>query len=204
MKDTYKLVSRWLLVFSIPVSIMLFVFPENILSLFGYEYLVSKNVLVVLTASTLIQAFFGAASPTLGMSGFAKLVLVNTAIAFILNFVLNYYLIPLYGIKGAAYATLITMTLIGLLRSVQVRFYLKMNFLSLKMMKPLVSGLVTYLILRQTKNYFEDFHFFIELLIGCFSCLIIYSLIIWAMKIEEEDKSFISGFGIIRKGLKNK
>ena len=204
MKDTYKLVSRWLLVFSIPVSIMLFVFPENILSLFGNEYLVSKNVLVVLTASTLIQAFFGAASPTLGMSGFAKLVLVNTAIAFILNFVLNYYLIPLYGIKGAAYATLITMTLIGLLRSVQVRFYLKMNFLSLKMMKPLVSGLVTYLILRQTKNYFEDFHFFIELLIGCFSCLIIYSLIIWAMKIEEEDKSFISGFGIIRKGLKNK
>ena len=117
---------------------------------------------------------------------------------------LNYYLIPLHGIKGAAYATLTTMTLIGLLRSVQVRFYLKMNFLSLKMMKPLVSGLVTYLILIQTKNYFVDFHFFIELLIGCFSCLIIYSLIIWAMKIEEEDKSFIRGFGIIRKGLKNK
>ena len=108
------------MVFSLPVSIMLFVFPENILSLFGDEYLVSKNVLVILTASTLIQAFFGAASPTLGMSGFSKLVLVNTAIAFILNFVLNYYLIPLYGITGAAYATLITMTLIGLLRSVQV------------------------------------------------------------------------------------
>ena len=31
MSEIYKLVSRWLLVFSVPISIMLFVFPENIL-----------------------------------------------------------------------------------------------------------------------------------------------------------------------------
>ena len=202
MSETYKLVSRWLLVFSIPVSIMLFIFPENILSLFGDEYLASKNVLLVLTVSTLIQAFFGAASPTLGMSGLAKLVLMNTVVAFTLNFGLNYYLIPLHGILGAAYATLITMTLIGLLRSIQVRLYLKMNFLSLKMIKPLISGLMTYLSLMQAKIYFENFHFFIGLIIGCLSCLIIYSFLIWIMKIEEEDKSFISGFGVIKEGLK--
>ena len=202
MSDTYKLVSRWLLVFSVPVSIMLFIFPENILSLFGEEYLASKNALLILTISTLIQAFFGAASPTLGMSGFAKLVLGNTVIAFTLNFILNYYLIPLYGIKGAAFATLITMTSIGLLRSIQVRIYLKMNFLSLKMIKPLLSGIATYIVLMLVKDYFENLHFFIELIIGCFSCLLIYSLMIWLMKIEEDDKSFISGFRIIKKGLK--
>ena len=108
----------------------------------------------------------------------------------------------MHGILGAAYATLITMTLIGLLRSIQVRLYLKMNFLSLKMIKPLISGLVTYLSLMQAKIYFENFHFLIELIIGCLSCLIIYSFLIWIMKIEEEDKSFISGFGVIKEGLK--
>ena len=70
------------------------------------------------------------------------------------------------------------------------------------MIKPLISGLVTYLSLIQAKIYLENFHFFIELLFGCLSCLIIYSFLIWLMKIEEEDKSFISGFGIIKEGLK--
>ena len=202
MNEIYKLVSRWLLVFSIPISIMLFVFPENILSLFGNEYRVSNYVLVVLTVSTLIQAFFGAASPTLGMSGFAKLVLTNTAIAFALNFALNYYLIPSYGNLGAAYATLVTMTSVGLLRSIQVRLYLKMNFLSLKMVKPLFAGITTYFCLIHVKVYFENFHYFIELITGCLSCITIYSLLIWIMKIEEEDKSFIAGFGVIKKGLR--
>ena len=202
MSEIYKLVSRWLLVFSVPISIMLFVFPENILSLFGSEYQVSKDVLTVLTVSTLIQAFFGAASPTLGMSGFARLVLVNTTIAFVFNFSLNYYLIPLYGNLGAAYATLITMTLVGLLRSIQVRLYLKMNFLSSKMIKPLVAGAATYFCSIQTKIYFENIHYFIELIVGCLSCIAIYSLLIWIMKIEEEDKSFNAGFGIIKEGLR--
>ena len=163
---------------------------------------IRDSVLTVLTVSTLIQAFFGAASPTLGMSGFARLVLVNTTIAFVFNFSLNYYLIPLYGNLGAAYATLITMTLVGLLRSIQVRLYLKMNFLSSKMIKPLVAGTATYFCLIQTKIYFENIHYFMELIVGCLSCIAIYSLLIWIMKIEEEDKSFIAGFGIIKEGLR--
>ena len=48
MNQTYKMVSRWLLVFSIPISIMFILFPENILSLFGKEYISSSNVLISL------------------------------------------------------------------------------------------------------------------------------------------------------------
>ena len=202
MNQTYKMVSRWLLVFSIPISIMFILFPENILSLFGKEYISSSNVLIILTIATLLQAIFGAASPTLGMSGFTRLILINTSIAFILNLGLNYTLIPLYGINGAAYATLITLTIIGCIRVAQVRIFLKMNLFSFKMLKPLTAGAVTYFITANLKPILENYNFVVELLIAVPCSLLIYGLLIWLMRLDKEDKSFISSFGIIKDGLK--
>ena len=202
MNQTYKMVSRWLLVFSIPISIMFILFPENILSLFGKEYISSSNVLIILTIATLLQAIFGAASPTLGMSGFTRLILINTSIAFILNLGLNYTLIPLYGINGAAYATLITLTIIGCIRVAQVRIFLKMNLFSFKMLKPLTAGAVTYFITTNLKPILENYNFVVELLIAVPCSLLIYGFLIWLMRLDEEDKSFISSFGIIKEGLK--
>ena len=202
MNQTYKMVSRWLLVFSIPISIMFILFPENILSLFGKEYISSSNVLIILTIATLLQAIFGAASPTLGMSGFTRLILINTCIAFILNLGLNYTLIPLYGINGAAYATLITLTIIGCIRVAQVRIFLKMNLFSFKMLKPLTAGAVTYFITTNLKPILENYNFVVELLIAVPCSLLIYGFLIWLMRLDEEDKSFISSFGIIKDGLK--
>ena len=202
MNQTYKMVSRWLLVFSIPISIMFILFPENILSLFGKEYISSSNVLIILTIATLLQAIFGAASPTLGMSGFTRLILINTSIAFIFNLGLNYTLIPLYGINGAAYATLITLTIIGCIRVAQVRIFLKMNLFSFKMLKPLTAGAVTYFITANLKPILENYNFVVELLIAVPCSLLIYGLLIWLMRLDEEDKSFISSFGIIKERLK--
>ena len=202
MNQTYKMVSRWLLVFSIPISIMFILFPENILSLFGKEYISSANVLIILTISTLLQAIFGAASPTLGMSGFTRLVLINTCVAFILNLGLNYTLIPLYGINGAAYATLITLTIVGFIRATQVRIFLKMNLFSIKMLKPFAAGIVTYFFTINLKPVLENYSFFAELMIALPCSMLIYGILIWLMRLDEEDKSFISSFGIIKKGLK--
>ncbi|MEC9474288.1 MAG: flippase [Candidatus Neomarinimicrobiota bacterium] len=202
MNQTYKMVSRWLLVFSIPISIMFILFPENILSLFGKEYISSANVLIILTISTLLQAIFGAASPTLGMSGFTRLVLINTCLAFILNLGLNYTLIPLYGINGAAYATLITLTIVGFIRATQVRIFLKMNLFSIKMLKPLAAGVATYFFTINLKHVLENYSFFAQLMIALPCSMLIYGILIWLMRLDEEDKSFISSFGIIKKGLK--
>ncbi|MEE3302543.1 MAG: polysaccharide biosynthesis C-terminal domain-containing protein, partial [Candidatus Neomarinimicrobiota bacterium] len=140
--------------------------------------------------------------PTLGMSGFTRLVLINTCVAFILNLGLNYTLIPLYGINGAAYATLITLTIVGFIRATQVRIFLKMNLFSFKMLKPLAAGVVTYFFTINLKHVLENYSFFAELMIALPCSMLIYGILIWLMRLDEEDKSFISSFGIIKKGLK--
>ena len=95
MDDTYKLVSRWLLMCAIPISAIFIIFPGKVMLLFGPEYLPSAKILVILTGATFIQAIFGAAGPTLSMSGHTKLVLWNTIGAFLLNFGLNIFLITI-------------------------------------------------------------------------------------------------------------
>ena len=198
LSSIYKLVTRWLLICAIPISLVFIIFPKKVLLLFGPEYLESAQILIILTMATLIQAFLGAAGPTLSMSGRTKLVLLNTIGAFIINILLNIFLIPRYGIVGAAWATFISLTLIGLVRIVEVGFILKMNFVDLKILKPLVSGIVTYQILFSIKPHIMNYHTLITLGIAVIAGVISFGLLIWLLRIEDEDKDFLNGLGIIK------
>ena len=203
MVDTYKLVSRWLLMCAIPISAVFIIFPGKVLLLFGPEYLPSAKILVILTWATFIQAIFGAAGPTLSMSGHTKLVLWNTIGAFLLNFGLNIFLIPKYGIIGAAIATLISLTAVGFARTIQVGVILKMNFFDRKVIKPIVAGIMVYTGLLLIKDSIMPFHTLITLLSAGIFSVGSYGLIMWILKIEGEDLDFLKGLSVL-KGRNNK
>ncbi len=203
MDSTYKLVSRWLLMCAIPISAIFIIFPGKVLLLFGPEYLPSAKILVILTWATFIQAIFGAAGPTLSMSGHTKLVLWNTIGAFLLNFGLNIFLIPRYGIIGAAIATLISLTAVGFARTIQVGVILKMNFFDRKVIKPIVAGIMVYTGLLLIKDLIMPFHTLITLLSAGIFSVGSYGLIIWILKIEDEDLDFLKGLSVL-KGRNNK
>ena len=203
MVDTYKLVSRWLLMCAIPISAVFIIFPGKVLLLFGPEYLPSAKILVILTWATFIQAIFGAAGPTLSMSGHTILVLWNTIGAFLLNFGLNIFLIPKYGIIGAAIATLISLTAVGFARTIQVGVILKMNFFDRKVIKPIVAGIMVYTGLLLIKDLIMPFHTLITLLSAGIFSVGSYGLIMWILKIEDEDLDFLKGLSVL-KGRNNK
>ncbi|MBN4080979.1 flippase [Caldithrix abyssi] len=202
MENTYKLVSRWLLIFAIPISVIFIVFPQKVLLLFGSEYVASANVLIILTIATFIQAVLGAAGPALGMAGYTRLVLWNTIGAFALNLILNRTLIPLYGITGAALATLISLSAIGLARMIEVKILLKMGFADWRFIKPVIAGALTYLTLINLKPYIHDFHTLITLILAGSISLTVFAGCLWILRIEHEDYEFFKGIGIIKKALK--
>ncbi|MFL3024631.1 MAG: flippase [Candidatus Neomarinimicrobiota bacterium] len=203
LSNTYQLVNRWLLIFAIPISAVFILFPEKVLLLFGSQYLESSKVLVLLTIATFTQAILGAAGPTLSMSGHTKLVLFNSIGTFILNFGLNIWLIPIYGILGAAIATLTSLTIIGLIRVTQVYFILKINFLNLKLIKPILSGLVCYSVLIAIKPLIIEYSTFITLFIAIFTSIFVFGLILFLLKIEDEDKDILKSLNFL-KGIINK
>jgi len=198
MDDTYKLVSRWLLMCAIPISAIFIIFPGKVMLLFGPEYLPSAKILVILTGATFIQAIFGAAGPTLSMSGHTKLVLWNTIGAFALNFGLNIYLIPNYGIIGAAIATLTSLIVVGFARTIEVSVILKMNFFDRKVIKPIFAGIMVFTGLLLIKDFIMPFHTLITLLSAGIFSVGSFGLIMWILKIEDEDLDFFKGLSVLK------
>ena len=198
MADTYKLVSRWLLMCAIPISAIFIIFPGKVMLLFGPEYLPSAKILVILTGATFIQAIFGAAGPTLSMSGHTKLVLWNTIGAFALNFSLNIFLIPNYGIIGAAIATLTSLIVVGFARTIEVSVILKMNFFDRKVIKPIFAGIMVFTGLLLIKDFIMPFHTLITLLSAGIFSVGSFGLIMWILKIEDEDLDFFKGLSVLK------
>ncbi len=96
---------------SLAMLIGMWLFGEYALSLFGKEYLSAQVVFYVLSASHLVSALTGPTSTLMNMSGHHKRVALLFAMAAGFNVLLNYILIPSYGILGAAVATFISASL---------------------------------------------------------------------------------------------
>ena len=88
-----------------PIIIIIFVFPEFILSFFGKDFLIAKSALLILAFSQGINAMSGSVGIILNMTGKEKVFRNILSIALVINISLNLILIPIYKIEGAAIAS---------------------------------------------------------------------------------------------------
>jgi len=93
---------------SVPLVIIFFMFPEFLLGLFGEEFKVGVNAFILLSCGKLFSSFSGSVGNILQMTGNQNILAKILLFAAILNIVLNLYLIPKYGIDGAALASVIS------------------------------------------------------------------------------------------------
>lgn len=110
---------------SAPVLICFFFFAEQIMSLFGKEFVQGATALVILSAGQFISSASGSVGYLMDMTGHHIAFRNIVVIASIVNLVLNYLLIPKYGYNGAAIATAFSMSLWNLLAVLFVKIKLK-------------------------------------------------------------------------------
>ena len=91
---------------SFPLVIVFFMFPDFLLGLFGEEFKVGVTAFIFLSCGRLISSFSGSVGNILQMTGNQNIYAIILLIGAILNVVLNLILIPLYGINGAAVASM--------------------------------------------------------------------------------------------------
>ena len=101
--------SRIIFSISIPVLAILFVFSELMLSFFGENYVLAKDALSILLAAQFFSSICGPGAIYLNMTGKQQKLNKILIAGLFINVILNFVLIPSYGIEGAAIATLISM-----------------------------------------------------------------------------------------------
>ncbi len=122
-KQVVKAVSFISFIVSFPVFLLILIFPEFILGLFGEVFHTGAQAMIVLSVGQLFAAFSGSTVVLMNMTGREKPVLYLLIISVIVNLLLNYFLIPVLGINGAAYATSFSTIMLNLLAVVKIYKY---------------------------------------------------------------------------------
>jgi len=128
-KYIHNYIKNYMLLFGI-ISILFiafsWLFSEYLLRIFGEEFIQYTDTFLILVLGVcgilFIRGLFGNLLSSLGK---ANMNFFITAIALLLNFILNNYLIPLHGIKGAAITSAILMWFTGILSFVLFKYYFK-------------------------------------------------------------------------------
>ena len=203
MNRLYKLVVRWIISLSLPLAIIMILYSKKVMLLFGGQYLSSANALIVLTISAFIQAFIASSGHTLFMTGFPRVNLMNSTIVIFINIILNYLWIPQYKIMGAAYATLVSMTILAIMRLIEVKMIVKIQPFSIKMLKPIIAGIAMAVVLYGIKPIIFPLHTLLTLSAAVIAGGIIFYVMLWLMKFDRDDKEIWSGISMIIKRNKD-
>ncbi|MGB3511303.1 MAG: flippase [Microcoleaceae cyanobacterium] len=111
LEGLQKLVSTvavWIFWPSIIISLLLFIFGQSVLGIFGSEFIAASWQLKILVLGNLINALSGSVGYLMMMTGHQNKSLKVFGYSAVLNIVLNAIFIPLFGSLGAAIATAFT------------------------------------------------------------------------------------------------
>lgn len=114
IKELQDVLTRYAIVtslVSVIAIILIAIVGESLLELFGLYNEVSYRCLLILAFGNLINALAGPVGYLCVLTGFQYNAMLFSAISAAINILLNFLLIPIYGILGAATATLISFIL---------------------------------------------------------------------------------------------
>lgn len=128
VKEALNLLYKYTVVVALPAAAVLFTFPDLIIRvIFGPEYEQASIALKILVFGALFSTVAQINFTYFSASGKPLLVTKLFAIAAIVNVVLNFILIPPYGIVGAAVATSLSLGVMLIINKAILHRYLKIE-----------------------------------------------------------------------------
>lgn len=139
--ELYQGVSRWSLTISLPVFLLIIIFGQDVLSLFGKDFSEGNPSLILLSIGQLTAALLGSSSTILLMSGHSRHIMWNTIVLDSLLIASIFLLVPYMGLLGPALAVSVKVVLSGIIGVIQVWIIHRILPFRRELVKPLIAGL---------------------------------------------------------------
>jgi O-antigen/teichoic acid export membrane protein len=196
MGESYRVVARLSLTLSLPIYCFLTLFPGDVLSLFGQEFVKGTTALVLLACGQIINTATGSANTVLLMSGQSRMVMTNTILMGMVLVAMTAALIPFWGIDGAAIGASVTFILTNIIRNVQVwRLYHVQPF-SLNLSKPIAAAAVSGILILMLRASFSLPSPVLVVTMG-----MLYATGLWLLGISQEERMILGSLAARWKGL---
>jgi O-antigen/teichoic acid export membrane protein len=121
-------ISRSTALLSIPLLVIIQIFFNDVIAGPGSIWEFSIAIPWLLALGPMMSCFFGLAGNTLLMTGHTRLLLSNSLLLMGVNVLLNYLLIPQWGMLGAAWATALSGLGISITQVLQLRYFENIHF----------------------------------------------------------------------------
>jgi O-antigen/teichoic acid export membrane protein len=161
------------------------------MTFFDESYNRGAQVLIALAFAQLINALTGPCGTVLLMSGHSGLSLLNTLLLFGTSILLDWLLIPTYGLAGATLAGVLTIIFVNLLRVVEVWLTLKIHPLRWDFLKPLAAGVLGFAIVSLLRELVPMSTLFIDILWSIL-LILLYGIILILLKLDREDQMVLT------------
>ncbi len=196
IKRMYTVLTKWLCFLTFPLFLFLFLFSTQAISIiYGKGYAFSSNALKILLVGAIFTNFSGPNGATLISIGKTKKVMYSIFISSIVNVVLNIFLIPTYGIEGAAVSVTISIIVFNILKSRILYLSTKATSFSYNLIKPSIFIIsLTMILYVIIKEYFViDYPTLVLFFILLY--LVYFVLFLVTISIDKEDIDIIEIIG---------
>lgn len=183
----YKTITKWIFSISLVLLFIIILYSKTLLGIFGDEFITGVNILLILSAGEFVNAAVGQAGNLIIVSGRPRLALKNSVAASVLVIILSLILIPPYGATGAAIAVAVSISLINIVRLIELYLLEKMHPFKLSFLKPLIAAMVSGLLIFwfNSSLMINDY---LELVLGSLLFIAVFVIINLLLKPDAEDK----------------
>ena len=108
LQNTVRTAAKWIFLFSVPCCILVMIFAKPLLLLFGTEFQKGYQALQIIAGAQLVNALAGSVGFLLMMTNHQSKASLIMMVCALLNLSLNFFLIPHFGIIGAAWSNFLT------------------------------------------------------------------------------------------------
>ena len=145
LEAMFKVVTKWAVTCSLPIFGIATLFSRPLLSISGQAFIEAWPLVIAFCIGTMINVSTGSVGYILLMTGHTKISFLNSATAVVVNIAVGCALAPRYGAMGVAVATGMAVSVVNLMRLLQVRLLVKMQPYRWDVFKPLGACLISAL-----------------------------------------------------------
>jgi O-antigen/teichoic acid export membrane protein len=138
----FKTATRWLFTFGFPLCLIEIEFSGDLLHVFGNGFSSGATALAILALGQLVNIGTGTVAGLIAMVGRARMSLLTSVLFLSLSLLLDFLLIPPWGVLGAAIANATSLAAVNVLRVIQVRQVLGIFPYDRRFLRPLGAGLI--------------------------------------------------------------
>lgn len=183
----FQTVARWTMLLTVPIFIMLIVFPEAIIPVLGEQFMPAATAVSLVTGAACFSYAVGPSETAIVMAGRSKVSLVIRMVGGVVALGLNVWLIPRYGIIGAAVGFMMTAVVTSLLAGGMAYRDMRLHPFQWGYLKILLAGMIAVGVGAVLQPVLPANKYVSLLLLGA-SLLLIYGSSLLLLGLDDEDK----------------